>query len=95
MQATTAGTTQISQLPEALMSRILQSVQLHHRLANCSLVCKAWAAAAMQATTEVHTCFSAEHVASLQLWLQQHADQLSKRQHAQPASTTPPVLASP
>jgi hypothetical protein len=43
----------VPQLPEELLSQVLRHVDCGHRLRSCSLVCKAWRAAATAATSTV------------------------------------------
>jgi hypothetical protein len=64
---------EVPQLPSAVIEGILRYVPLHHRLKTCATVCKAWAAAAVSATTSMQ-CKVYGHVANqklpiLQNWL--------------------------
>jgi len=60
-----------SQLPQAVLVRVMQLLPLNTRLRNCALVSKAWAAAAAAATVEIEASLI-HHPAYLQPWLQQH-----------------------
>jgi hypothetical protein len=68
--------TQISQLPSALLTMVLQHVPLQQRLSHCSLVCEAWAAAATAASTHFVHEIPEDRLPSLLPWLDQHGTQL-------------------
>jgi hypothetical protein len=69
--------TNLSDLPAALIPQILQHVPQQQRLTQCALVCRAWASAAALGTVHVEKFkLTADAVPALQAWLQQHADQL-------------------
>jgi hypothetical protein len=69
------------QLPDALMDRILLHVPLSIRLTTSASVCKAWAAAAVRATSSVQCTLKRQDAAHklplLQTWLQQSGQQLT------------------
>jgi hypothetical protein len=69
------------QLPNAAMDRILHHVPLSTRLTTCASVCKAWAAAAVRATTNVQCTVKRQDAAHklplLQTWLRQSEQQLT------------------
>jgi hypothetical protein len=70
---------QFSDLPPALLTRILQAVPQGKRMRNCATVCSSWAAAAAAATVTLDlnlTGTSGDVVAASQSWLQQHGSQL-------------------
>ena len=68
-----------STLPEALTAQILQHVPQQHRLKQCALVCKAWAAAATEVTVHVERSLDnmpPRALAALESWLVKHGGQL-------------------
>jgi hypothetical protein len=58
-------------LPPELLQRILQFVPQRQRLTKLAIVCKAWAAAAVAATTTISITERWLHP-SLEVWLQKH-----------------------
>jgi hypothetical protein len=68
----------VPQLPQELVSQVLRNVGVRRRLASCSLVCKAWRAAAAAATSRVSLCLErfelnlGPAVDSLGQWLAAH-----------------------
>jgi hypothetical protein len=68
----------LNQLPEELVAHVLRRVELQQRLGSCSLICKAWRAAAVAATSNVRMSSSSQPLPvsrfqSLELWLSHHA----------------------
>jgi hypothetical protein len=65
-----------TQLPEEVLSQVLRHVSCGDRLLSCSLVCKAWRAAAAAATSYISMWFycinKASRCASLMHWLHEH-----------------------
>jgi hypothetical protein len=69
---------QFSDLPPALLMRILQAVPQPERLGSCATVCPSWATAAAAATVDIDLSdATANAIAAFQPWLQQHAGQLT------------------
>jgi hypothetical protein len=59
-------------LPHEVLSLVLQRIEQHERLRCCSLVCKAWKAAAAATVTSISMELAPVHSRSLQLWLGAH-----------------------
>lgn len=77
----TTTATPAPQLPDAAIDCILHHVPLPTRLITSASVCKAWAAAAVRATSSVHVTVqrqgAARRLPLLQAWMQQSGQQLT------------------
>lgn len=67
-----------SDLPQSLISRILQHVPLQQRLCSCALVCSTWAAAATAATSIITVQLLPGQLTDLQSWMKQHGQSLQQ-----------------
>jgi hypothetical protein len=68
----------LPQLPGELVTQMLRHVDQCQRLTSCNLVCKAWQAAAVAASSDVRVASNSRHFSALSLgsfrqWLRKHA----------------------